>query len=155
MFALLSVGSFTHQESYFLCWGDPSIGDPASPKHALFSLMSLAQEQILLLHWGHPSRGYSFPSEESLHQPAWPAPVLRDPKRGQTKKISQVHSQSQQRLDQDAKTLLAAFEVSKEQVPMQKFIQQPERQQDSTRIQGSHNKKTWTPYSRRSRRNRL
>ena len=119
--------------------------DPASPKPALLSASSLAQEQILLLHWGDTVRGHPFPSAGSLDPPVRLAAVSRGPKRGQTKKIPQVHSQSQQRLDQDSKTLPAAFEGRDEQAPMQEFLQQPEKQHDNTRIQWFFNKKTWTP----------
>ena len=50
-------------------------------------------------------------------------------------------NQSQQRLDQDTRPLLAPFEGRDGQVPMQEFLQQPEGQHDITRIQGSQNKK--------------
>lgn len=65
------------------------------------------------------------------------------PKREQEN--SQVHSQQQQRLDQDVKTLLASLEDRDGQVPMQGFLQQPEKWYYNTGIQQTCSRKNWTP----------
>ena len=110
-----------------------------------------------------PGREHRVPSAPAagaslLHRTLPPPSLpycLRDPwpRNSYCSCTEEIHpeSHSQQNLDQDAKTLLAAFKGRDGQAPIQEFLQQPERQHDNTSIQGPRNKKTSTPYSRRNR----
>ena len=121
-----------------------------------------------ILGWGGSSgKGAQGPTSSCCrgyfvtHDPAYPDHVLLSVRSLVQEQFLLLHWEDpprvlvQQGLDQNAKTLLAAFEGRDGQAPMQEFLQQPERQHDITRVHGSHNKKIWISYSRRSRRNQL